>query len=185
MASGHGNQQAPHESPTRASAAITPARSGRRCGCARRGGPALGRGPPRARAASRRRTDQAGAAEEGQDDEADPQDDGVDVEVAGEPAGDAGDLAVVDGAAQPAEVADLVAGDARARRRGRDSVAGDGSGRCVGGVVVMAPACGATGFAPSGTTLILPGPAPPASGSGRGFASWVAARAAAALCDGP
>ncbi len=58
--------------------------------------------------------DQAGAAEEGQDDEADAQDERVDVEVAGQPAGDAGDLAVVDGAAQPAQVADLVAGDARA-----------------------------------------------------------------------
>ncbi len=57
---------------------------------------------------------EAGAAEEGEHDERHPQDQWVDVEVPGEAAGDAGDLPVVDGAAEPAEVADLVTGDAGA-----------------------------------------------------------------------
>ncbi len=51
--------------------------------------------------------DEPGPAEERQHDEGDPQDHRVDVEVSGQPAGDAGDLAVGDGPAQPAEVADL------------------------------------------------------------------------------
>ena len=59
--------------------------------------------------------DQPGAAEEGEHDEADPKDQWVDVEVAGQAAGDAGDLAVAGRAAQPAEVADLVPGDAGSR----------------------------------------------------------------------
>ena len=94
--------------------------------------------------------DQAGAAEEGEDDEGDPQHERVDVEVAGQAAGDAGDLAVGGGAAEPAEVADLVAGDARALL-----------GRRAGGVLrvvwwsCLKPAVSGSS-PPSGTTLILP-----------------------------
>ncbi len=56
---------------------------------------------------------QPGAAEEDEHHEGDPQDDGVDVEVAGQAAGDARDLAVrARGATDPAEVPDLLAGRA-------------------------------------------------------------------------
>ena len=136
IASGQGNQKTPHESPTSASAASTPTtssatvrlRSSRVTGAS----PRLLVGHEQPAGAVQ---DQAGAAEEGEHDEGDPQDERVDVEVAGEAAGDAGDLAVGGGAAEPAEVADLVAGDAGALRRptGRSGASG--------GVVVMAQAC--------------------------------------------
>ena len=156
-------------------------RSARRCGCARRGGPAaspvsvLGHQQPAGAV-----QDQAGAAEEGEHHERDPQDERVDVEVAGQAAGDAGDLAVGRGAAQPAEVADLVAGDARAVVV-RWGPAGGPDGAS-GGVVVMAPSLRRRRRSgPSGTTLILPGPRPArGSGSGRGCSSWSGARP---LCD--
>ena len=84
---------------------------------------------------------QSGAAEEHQHDEGHPHDDGVDVEVPGQAAGDAGDAAVLGGTAQPAEVPDLVAGDAGTLRAAGSSGAGPGApGGASGGVDVMAPA---------------------------------------------
>ena len=57
--------------------------------------------------------DEPCAAEEGEDHEGDPQDQRVDVEVAGQAAGDAGDVAVTGATADPPQVTDVVPADAR------------------------------------------------------------------------
>ena len=123
--------------------------------------------------------DQAGAAEEGEHDERDPQDERVDVEVPGQAAGDAGHLAVVGGAAEPAEVAHLVARDSRAPVvRGPGRRAGGCFGWCRGHVLKPVPSAA---LPPSGDDPDpWPGPAAPGSGCGRGCTSWLAAPA---LCD--
>jgi hypothetical protein len=57
--------------------------------------------------------EEPGSAEEGQDDEGDPHDQGVDVEVAGQTARDTRDTAVTGRTPDPAQVADVVPADAR------------------------------------------------------------------------
>ena len=125
-ANGHGNQKAPHPqlSPTSATAASapTPMSTNERVRSSRLTvalcSSSLGHQQPAGAV-----QDQAGTAEEDQHHERDPQDEQVDVEVPAEAARDAGDLAVGDRAAQPTEVADLVAGDPRAVVPGEDPAA--------------------------------------------------------------
>ena len=76
------------------------------------GGALLGHEEPRADV-----EEEAGAAEEDSDDQRHAHDDRVDVEVAGDAAGDAGDVPVGDAATQAAEVRHLVAADAGAAGR--------------------------------------------------------------------
>ena len=140
MASGQGNQKAPQESPISASAPSAPAissaterdRSSRLIDSPV--GAVLGDQQPAGAV-----DDEAGAAEEDEHHEGDPQHERVDVEVTAEAAGDTGDLAVLDGTTEPAQVADLVAVDAGPGVGGRGlRLSGGGGG---GGVLVMAPAC--------------------------------------------
>ena len=163
--------------------------SARRCGCARRGPARPGRSSSSGTSSQQAAySDQAGAAEEDQHHERHPQDDRVDVEVAGQAAGDAGDLAVAGGAAQPAEVADLSrvtrgpSGPAVGPGVRRSSAAGPGRPSVLREVSWSWLQPAARGRL--GTIGDDPDPGPRGgrtSGSGRGRASWSATPAAATM----
>ena len=126
IASGHGNQKTPQVSPSEGE-------DGQRAHHEQgHGAAALVQGDRRParllvghQQPARAVQDQAGAAEEGEDDEGHAQHERVHVEVPGQAAGDAGDLPVRGGAAEPAEVPDLVAGDA-------GTLVGRRAGGCIG-----------------------------------------------------
>ena len=171
-----GKPSRPSESPSSSSAAI-PADHTRAMPRLRSSRLILARSPSSSGSSSQHGAveQQPGAAEEGEHHERHPHDHGVDVEVPGQAAGDAGDC----GRSSWCAAAGRGRGPRRGSRgvpaarpgrrvRGRDRPAGLGWGRCHGSSLLRRGA-----RAPSGTTLIRRAPgAPGPQGSGRGRASW-------------